>query len=246
MGAEKNQSGAPTGRNSENVRLIPFDGQGKSPTVLVGRHILAATPSDTYPLIFTTREGNQRQFQIHSTVTGRYFAIQTCALLKRHLSRVGVGRPSKVIAAASGRKEVVYAAPFCAKKRRLYGKKQVDIFNLIGLQLEGMSEMGWIWAEDMRSSFEEGVLRASVYIGFSRTSRKHTLRLMTTEEDQLNISSEVGEEDNDGNGGASDDSDTGCRTTGEGSDVMDTDLKGDREEGPEPSEAGSMDDMDLY
>ncbi|KAF3923066.1 hypothetical protein ABW20_dc0105445 [Dactylellina cionopaga] len=161
--------------NSANVKPTSFPGQGRDPSTLIGLPLIACTPEYAYPLTLTFRQRSPKplNIEIHSTILGRFFNIETCDLLKTHLPKATRSKPLKVIATALGSKEVIYAAPLCIKKRRLQGKRQVDKFNLIGIQLEGMDEMGWIWAEDMERSFEEGKLHGSVYIATEPVDTNH-------------------------------------------------------------------------
>ncbi|KAJ6263823.1 hypothetical protein Dda_2395 [Drechslerella dactyloides] len=164
------------GTNPQNVKLTAFDifkCRGRDPQTLVGKHIIKSTPWHSYPMVLTLRE-EPKAIHINGTVTGRFFTIETCDSLKTHLAKASPKTPLKIIAAAWGQKQVAYTAPRCPEKRELYGKKQVDLFNLVGLQLEGMQEIGWIWSEDMINSFEEGQLKASVFIGYQYVARKHT------------------------------------------------------------------------
>ncbi|EPS37246.1 hypothetical protein H072_9020 [Dactylellina haptotyla CBS 200.50] len=169
-------------RNFENVKTIefPFKEKHRDPATLVDLYILSATKEYSYPLILEVCEGPRRsrrhqpfQVEIHSECLGRFFTIETCDLLREHFQRLTPSKSLKIIAAASGSKQVIYAAPLCPKKRRMQGTKQTEKYHLIGLQLEGMDEMGWIWAEDMERSFEEGKLKASVYIPTERVETDH-------------------------------------------------------------------------
>ncbi|KAK6513626.1 hypothetical protein TWF506_008063 [Arthrobotrys conoides] len=152
--------------NPENVEIVPFAGPGENPADLVGLLLISATPIHHYPLTLSFRQprGYPRDVQIHSSVLGRFFNIEICDLLREYLSKASDVRPLKVIAAAFGSKQVEYSAPYSLRYRHLFRRKRVDEYNLIGLQLEGMNRMGWIWAEDLDRSFEEGQIKASVYI----------------------------------------------------------------------------------
>ncbi|KAK6538353.1 hypothetical protein TWF694_011233 [Orbilia ellipsospora] len=164
-----------------NVKLIkfPYNGKTVDPTSLIGLNFLSASAEYSYPLTLTVRRGRQKQFkyEIHSKCTGRFFNIQVSTNLKQQFSQATSAQPLKIIKAASGEKEVMYAAPMChkiCKMRKMAGMKMVDKFTLIGLQLQGMSEMGWIWAEDVEGSFEEGILKASVFIPTGPVYTDHT------------------------------------------------------------------------
>ncbi|KAK6352134.1 hypothetical protein TWF730_008965 [Orbilia blumenaviensis] len=166
--------------NPENVKPIPFKDTGKDPASLVGQLLISATPIGQYPLTLSFRQTRRPPLdvQIHSVVLGRFFNIEVCDLLREHLSKASDVRPLKVIAATLGTKRVEYSAPYCMKKRSLFRKKQTDVYDLIGLQLQGMSRMGWIWAEDLDRSFEEGQLKASVYIPMKPITTNHRPRRM--------------------------------------------------------------------
>ncbi|KAK6339925.1 hypothetical protein TWF718_009314 [Orbilia javanica] len=152
--------------NPENVETIPFTGPGEDPAVLVGLRLISVSQLHQYPLILSFRQYRRapRDVQIHSSVVGRFFNVEVCDLLREHLPKASDIHPLKVIAAAFGSKKVEYSAPYSLQHRDLFRKKQVDEYKLIGLQLEGMNRMGWIWAEDLDRSFEEGQIKASVYI----------------------------------------------------------------------------------
>ncbi|KAF3914689.1 hypothetical protein AA313_de0205914 [Arthrobotrys entomopaga] len=151
-----------------NVKLIefPYPGKTLNPTSLIGLNFLSASTESSCSLILIVRRGRQKDFkhEIHSDCLGQFFKIEMSDNLKRQFSKASPSKPLKIINAASGEKEVMYTAPMCRNKPEVYGTKQVDRFTLIGLQLQGMDEMGWIWAEDMKRSFEEGMLKSSVFI----------------------------------------------------------------------------------
>ncbi|KAK6499114.1 hypothetical protein TWF481_011685 [Arthrobotrys musiformis] len=161
--------------NPENVKIIPFTGPGEDPASLVGLLLISATPIHGYPLTLSFRQYRKgpRDVEIHSSVLGRFFHVEVCDLLREHLPKATGIHPLKVIAAAFGSKKVEYSAPYALPYRHLFRKKRTDEYNLIGLQLEGMSRMGWIWAEDLDRSFEEGQIKSSVYIPTETLSTIH-------------------------------------------------------------------------
>ncbi|KAK6352743.1 hypothetical protein TWF696_004746 [Orbilia brochopaga] len=177
--ASSSESGdAPPDRNLENVKIMPFNPAkcpGRDPAILVGKHIIQAKTWTDNVLILTLQERN-RQIWISNVDGSLPFIIQTCPLLGEHLWKVNHDNPLKIIAAVRGKKSVAYAAPFNLRHRELHGKLRIDKFDLVGLQLEGMEEMGWIWAEDMQDSFEAGALKASVYMDElpAPTAQNHT------------------------------------------------------------------------
>ncbi|KAK6523394.1 hypothetical protein TWF281_001374 [Arthrobotrys megalospora] len=168
----------PLPANPENVKTVPFTGKGGDPASLVGLLLIGATPIHQYPLILSFRQPRKapRDVEIHSDVLGRFFNIEVCDLLREHLPQASGVRPLKVIAAEFGSKRVEYSAPYSLKCRQWFKKKRTDEYNLIGLQLQGMDRMGWIWAEDLDRSFEEGRLKASVYIPTETVATLHRPR----------------------------------------------------------------------
>ncbi|EGX53119.1 hypothetical protein AOL_s00007g68 [Orbilia oligospora ATCC 24927] len=166
--------------NPENVEIVPFAGPGENPAVLAGLLLISATPVHQYPLTLSFRQPRRYplDFQIHSSVLGQFFNIEICDLLREHLSKVSSVHPLRVIDAAFGSKKVEYSAPYSLRYRHLFRKKRVDEYKLIGLQLEGMNRMGWIWAEDLDRSFEEGQIKASVYIPTKAVPTIHRPRRM--------------------------------------------------------------------
>ncbi|KAF3911893.1 hypothetical protein ABW21_db0201895 [Orbilia brochopaga] len=172
----------PIGTNPQNVKLLSWDNglyRGRNPETLVGKYVTFASPINRELLVFEVI-GLHRPIQVKSSIMSPRFKIEACPLLTEWLPKATSEEPLKIVAAASGKKQVAYAAPLCRKKRKLHGTMQIDRYNLIGLQFRGMEEMGWIWAEDLERSFEKGALKASVYIGEHHCTRKRH----TPEEDE--------------------------------------------------------------
>ncbi|KAF3933973.1 hypothetical protein ABW19_dt0208364 [Dactylella cylindrospora] len=156
-------------KNPENVKTTGFKGPGRDPRSLIGKRIVSVSDVANYPrsVVITLAGDAKALIEIHIRASSFNFIVEISDQLRAHLAKASNDSPVKITGAASGYKKVVYAAPLCRttkELKELKATKVTDEFTLIGLKLEGMTEMGWIWGEDYKRSFKEGKLKADAYI----------------------------------------------------------------------------------
>ncbi|KAF3914667.1 hypothetical protein AA313_de0204529 [Arthrobotrys entomopaga] len=138
-----------------------------NPENLVGKYVIGFL--DDYPLSITLPGGDE-PVEIHfggKYGGGKDFEYKIDGHLRAALERAarfGSQNPCKIIAAHTAEATMTYSVPPNRNLPQYTGKQWNDKLSVVGLRIEGMKEMGYIWGEDVEKAWEETCLYCGTYI----------------------------------------------------------------------------------
>ncbi|EPS37229.1 hypothetical protein H072_9021 [Dactylellina haptotyla CBS 200.50] len=138
------------------------------PASLIGKHIIGFL--DDYPLYLTLLEDNGKTLEIHfggeygGGKDFEYFIDDTLRTALELAAKRGKAKPTKIIDAHTAEVNKPYEVPVNQKLPEHNGKIWHDKFSVVGLRLEGMKQIGYIWGEDTEKAWEEFCLYCGTFI----------------------------------------------------------------------------------
>ncbi|KAK6499113.1 hypothetical protein TWF481_011684 [Arthrobotrys musiformis] len=130
------------------------------PASLIGKHVIGFL--DDYPLSLTLSESPDKPLEIHfggECGGGKDFEYFIDDHLRSALEKAASNDPHhcpvKIIDAYSGEVTKRYEIPSNDRLPQYRGKIWYDTFTCVGIRLEGMKEIGYIWGEDTGKSWDE-------------------------------------------------------------------------------------------
>ncbi|KAF3923059.1 hypothetical protein ABW20_dc0105225 [Dactylellina cionopaga] len=138
------------------------------PATLIGKHVIGFL--DDYPLSLTLMESLTKPLEIHFGGPyggGKHFEYFLDSHLRTALesaAKNGSSRPVKIIGAHVAETTKTHEVPHNEKLPQHNGNTWHDKLACVGLKLEGMKEMGYIWGEDTERAWEEFCLYCGTFI----------------------------------------------------------------------------------
>lgn len=93
-----------------------------------------------------------------------YFIDDHLRSALENAAKDGAGAPVKIVDAHVGEVTKKYAVPHNEKLPQHNGKLWRDRFTCIGIRLQGMKEIGYMWGEDTEKSWDEFCLYCGTFI----------------------------------------------------------------------------------
>ncbi|KAK6523395.1 hypothetical protein TWF281_001375 [Arthrobotrys megalospora] len=149
----------------EHIRHIT---NSLDPASLIGKHVTGFL--DDYPLYLTLAEAPEKPLEIHfggeygGGKDFEYFIDEHLRSALEKAAKNGSKVPVKIIDAHVGETTKKYEVPHNEKLPQHNGKPWYDRFTCVGLQLEGMKEIGYMWGEDTEKAWDEFCLYCGTFI----------------------------------------------------------------------------------
>ncbi|KAL8920625.1 MAG: hypothetical protein Q9208_006107 [Pyrenodesmia sp. 3 TL-2023] len=151
--------------------VIPFTSNHKDardPSTLIGLHVKAGSNVGEfeYPYVIQTVEEGVVHIELH--LSGRYHTLHLDHHLYMAIEAATNHKPVKIVEAVFGRRSIDVRWPKWCWVKDLRGKIVKEEFDVIGLRLENMTAMGWIWGEDDIQEFHNSGLYADAYVSLDK------------------------------------------------------------------------------
>ncbi|KAF3100607.1 hypothetical protein TWF706_006160 [Orbilia oligospora] len=168
------------------------------PASLIGKHVIGFL--DDYPLSLTLSESAEKPLEIHfggEYGGGKDFEYFIDDHLRSALEKAasdGFRRPAKIVDAHVGEVTKKYEVPKNEKLPQHNGKLWHDKLTCVGLRLEGMKEIGYIWGEDTEKAWDEFCLYCGTFIATDKQLEEIELEHQKKEKErksQLKFSAEM-------------------------------------------------------
>ncbi|KAK6339924.1 hypothetical protein TWF718_009313 [Orbilia javanica] len=158
------------------------------PASLIGKHVIGFL--DDYPLYLTLSESAEKPLEIHfggEYGGGKDFEYFMDDHLRSALEKAaggGARHPVKIIDAHVGEVSKKYEVPKNQKLPQHNGKIWHDKLTCVGLRLEGMKEIGYIWGEDVEKAWDEFCLYCGTFIATEEQLEELELKHVKKEEER--------------------------------------------------------------
>lgn len=125
--------------------IIPFDNNEWDPAQLVGLHVTGVSSEDyAYPWEIHVQE-HEEPIEIELSNGGRYHGPTMDVRLRTVLRRATKKRPLQILEGVVGQRRTKVKWPASSHFPDMRGKTFMEEYRLVGLRLEGMDKIGWIW-----------------------------------------------------------------------------------------------------
>ncbi|KAI4137879.1 MAG: hypothetical protein LQ341_004934 [Variospora aurantia] len=136
----------------------------RDPHTLIGLHVKGGSLLGQYDNPFVIQTVEKGPILIGLRNTGPFHTLHIGKYLLTALEAATDENPLKILGAALGRRSTDVQWPTDSVNVELRGKFKEEVFELIGLRLEGMRCMAWIWGEDYTKEFKNFGLYSSAWI----------------------------------------------------------------------------------